>query len=120
MGLYFNNVWLKNLILDCFDIVFEDKMIISQLSIAPFGKDVSVSKYVKKVIKIISKYNVNYETNAMSTVFETEDIETIFKIIQESHILLKKNGAQRIITELKIDDRQDKNATMQSKLNAIQ
>ena len=95
-------------------------MIISQLSIAPIGKDVSVSSYVKKVISIIKKYDVKSETNAMATVIETEDIDTLFKIVQEAHMSMVNSGAQRVITELKIDDRRDKNATIKSKLNAIQ
>jgi len=95
-------------------------MIISQLSIAPIGKDVSVSKYVKKVIEVIKKHDVRYETNAMATVIETEDLETLFKIVQEAHMTIVNSGAERVITDLKIDDRRDKNATMESKIRALQ
>jgi len=95
-------------------------MIISQLSIAPIGSSTSVSKYVKKVIEAIKKSNVRYETNAMATVIETEDLDTLFKIAKEAHMTMVNSGAQRVITELKIDDRRDKNATIDSKLKAIQ
>ena len=94
-------------------------MIISQLSIAPIGKGVSVSKYVKKVIKIINKHNVVSKTNAMATVIETKDLETLFNIVKEAHMTILNTGAERVITELKIDDRRDKNATIETKLNAI-
>ena len=94
-------------------------MIISQLSISPFGESVSVSKHVKKVIKVIKKHNVTYETNAMATIIETKDLQTLFDIVKEAHIELVKSGAKRVITELKIDDRLNKNATMESKLKAI-
>ena len=95
-------------------------MIISQLSIAPIGKDVSVSKYVKKVIDVINKYDVKSKTNAMATVIETKDLETLFKIVQTAHMAMVNSGAERVIKELKIDDRRDKNATIESKLKAIQ
>jgi len=95
-------------------------MIISQLSIAPIGKNVSLSKYVKKVIDVIHKYDVKSETNAMATVIETKDLETLFKIVQSAHMTMVNSGAERVITELKIDDRRDKNATIESKLKAIQ
>lgn len=95
-------------------------MIISQLSIAPIGKDVSVSKYVKKVIEVIKKHDVKFETNAMATVIETRGLETLFKIVQEAHMTMVNSGAERVITDLKIDDRRDKNATMKSKFKAIQ
>jgi len=95
-------------------------MIISQLSIAPVGKDVSLSKYVKTALNILEKSNIKFETNAMATVIETEDLETLFKVVEEAHKAVMKSGAKRVITELKIDDRGDKNVTMKSKLKSVQ
>ena len=94
-------------------------MIISQLSIAPVGKGTSVSKYVKLVIKTLEKENVKFETNAMATVIETDDLDTLFSVVQKAHNAVVKAGAERVITELKIDDRKDKNATTESKLGAL-
>ena len=95
-------------------------MIIAQLSIAPIGEDVSLHKFVKISINIIKKYNVKFETNAMSTIIETEKIENLFNIISESNNKLYEIGVKRIITELKIDYRLDKNATIASKLKSVQ
>jgi len=94
-------------------------MIIAQLSIAPVGKEVSVSKYVKLVIETLKKENVKFETNAMATVIETEDLKTLFDVVQKAHNAVVASGAERVITELKIDDRRDKDATITSKLNAL-
>jgi uncharacterized protein (TIGR00106 family) len=96
------------------------EMIISQLSIAPVGKDVSLSKYVKTALNVLEKSNIKFETNAMATVIETEDLETLFKVVEEAHKAVMKSGAKRVITELKIDDRGDKNVTMKSKLKSVQ
>ncbi len=95
-------------------------MIISQLSIAPVGKDVSLSKYVKIALNVLEKSNIKFETNAMATVIETEDLETLFKVVEEAHKAVMESGAKRVITELKIDDRGDKNVTMKSKLKSVQ
>ena len=95
-------------------------MIISQLSIAPVGKDVSLSKYVKTALNVLEKSNIKFETNAMATVIETEDLDTLLKVVEEAHKAIMKSGAKRVITELKIDDRGDKNVTMKSKLKSIQ
>jgi len=95
-------------------------MIISQLSIAPVGKNVSLSKYVKTALNVLEKSNIKFETNAMATVIETEDLETLFKVVEEAHKAVMKSGAKRVITELKIDDRGDKNVTMKSKLKSVQ
>ena len=95
-------------------------MIISQLSIAPVGKDVSLSRYVKKVISILKENNIKFETNDMATVIETEDLETLFNVVEKAHNAMIESGAQRVITELKIDDRRDKNVIMGTKLKSLQ
>ncbi len=95
-------------------------MIISQLSIAPVGKNVSLSRYVKKVINVLKENDIKFETNDMATVIETKDIETLFKVVGEAHKAVIESGAQRVITELKIDDRRDKNVTIGSKVKSIQ
>ena len=94
-------------------------MIIAQLCIAPVGKGTSLSKYVKVAVESIKKQNVKYKTNAMATVIETKDLETLFNVVQKAHNAVLNVGTERIITELKIDDRRDKNITIESKLNSI-
>ena len=95
-------------------------MVIAQLSIAPLGKGISVSKYVKIVLDVLTQEKVTYQTNAMATVIETKDIETLFSVVTKAHHAVARAGAERIITELKIDDRMDKKVTMISKLQSIQ
>ena len=94
-------------------------MIIAQLSIAPVGKDISLGKYVKIVIDVLKNEPINIKTNAMATVIEASDLNTIFTAVQKAHNAVFKAGANRVITELKIDDRKDKNVTMSSKLSSI-
>jgi uncharacterized protein (TIGR00106 family) len=94
-------------------------MIIAQLSIAPIGKGTSVSTYVQQVINILEKEGIKYQTNPMATTIETNDLTTLLSIVQKAHDAVVKAGAKRIITELKIDDRKDKNVTMESKLKAL-
>lgn len=94
-------------------------MIIAQVSIAPVGVGVSLSKYVKKALKVFEDLNVSVSTNAMATVIECEDMETLFHAIQTAHNAVIDAGAQRVITEIKIDDRRDKNATVAGKLASI-
>jgi uncharacterized protein (TIGR00106 family) len=94
-------------------------MIIAQLSIAPLGKGTSVSSYVKIVIETLKKERINFQTNAMATIIEINDLSTLFAIVQKAHQAVIAAGAERVITELKIDDRRDKEATMKSKLNSL-
>jgi uncharacterized protein (TIGR00106 family) len=94
-------------------------MIIAQLSIAPLGKGTSVSNYVKIVIETLKKEHVKFQTNSMATVIEIQDLTTLFDVIQKAHLAVAAAGAKRIITEIKIDDRKDKEATMKSKVNSL-
>jgi uncharacterized protein (TIGR00106 family) len=96
-----------------------DQMIIAQLSIAPLGKGTSVSTYVKIVRETLKKEHVTFQTNPMATVIETKDLTTLFHVIQKAHQAVIDAGAERIITEIKIDDRRDKEATMDSKLQSL-
>jgi uncharacterized protein (TIGR00106 family) len=95
-------------------------IIISQLSIAPVGEGIDLHNYVKEVINVIKKYNIKYETNDMATILETENIEILFKIVKEAHEAVIKAGAKRVITELKIDDRKDKNIKLGYKSSMVQ
>ena len=95
-------------------------MIIAQLSIAPLGESISVSKYVQIVIDVLKEENVRFKTNAMATVIETKDLETLLQVVQKAHNSVISSGGKRVITELKIDDRRDKNVTIESKLESLE
>jgi uncharacterized protein (TIGR00106 family) len=96
-----------------------DYMIIAQLSIAPLGEGTSVSRYVKIVLETLQKEHIKFETNAMATVIETDNISTLFNVIEKAHNSVAQSGVERIITEIKIDDRRDKPANIQSKLASL-
>jgi len=94
-------------------------MIISQLSIAPVGKGTSLSKYVKIVLNALLKNNIKFQTNDMATIIETKDLDTLFNVVKEAHNSVLKSGAKRVITELKIDDRKDKDIILGNKVKSV-
>ena len=94
-------------------------MIISQLSIAPVGKGTSLSKYVKIVINCLKKHDIKFVTNDMATVIETSDLKTLFSVVSKAHQAVIDAGAKRVITELKIDDRRNKEVKIGTKMSSI-
>ena len=94
-------------------------MIIAQLSISQVGEGLSLSRYIKEVIKILRNSDVKFETNSMSTIIETNNLNSLFRIIENLNEHLFKLCVKRVITDLKIDFRKDKDATMESKLKSI-
>jgi uncharacterized protein (TIGR00106 family) len=94
-------------------------MIIAQFSISPVGKGTSLSKYISEIVKILKNSNLKFDTNPMSTTIESNDLMSIFNLIEKLNEKLFKLGVERVITDLKIDFRLDKDATMKSKLDSI-
>jgi len=94
-------------------------MIIAELSIVPVGSGTSVSKYVKVAIKALEGRAVRVIPGPMSTILECKDIDLLFKAVKAAHKAVLASGAVRVIITLKIDDRTDKDATVESKLRAI-
>ncbi|MCX6664831.1 MAG: MTH1187 family thiamine-binding protein [Euryarchaeota archaeon] len=94
-------------------------MIIAQLTISPVGKGISLSSYVKKAIESIENEHITFQTHAMGTIIEAPDLETLFRVVTNAHNAVLNAGAKRVITELKIDDRRDKQVTMASKLTSL-
>ena len=94
-------------------------MIIAQFSVSPLGKGISLGKYVKELIEIIKNSNVKFETNPMSTTVEIDNLSSLFNLIEKLNEKLFNLGVERVITDLKIDIRTDKNVTMKSKLASI-
>ncbi|MBW1668368.1 MAG: MTH1187 family thiamine-binding protein [Deltaproteobacteria bacterium] len=94
-------------------------MILAQLSVYPIGEGTSVSRYVKKGIKVIKESGFKYEIGGMSTSLEVPDLDSLFKLVMDVHKAQLDEGAKRIIIDLKVDDRRDKEATIDTKRNAV-
>lgn len=61
---------------------------------------------------------MRYQLTPMSTIIEA-DVDTIFKIAREMHEILFNEGIQRVVTNLRVDDRRDKELTMEGKVKAV-
>jgi uncharacterized protein (TIGR00106 family) len=97
----------------------EDKLILAQLSVFPIGEGTSLSRFVKKGIQVIKESGYNYEIGGMSTAIEVPDLDALFNLVNEVHQAHVDEGGQRIVIDLKVDDRRDKDATIGSKRNAV-
>lgn len=94
-------------------------MIIASLAIFPTSEGASVSRYVKEVIRIVEGSGLHCKTGGMSTTIESPDLATLFSVIEKTHQKLVDMGVQRIHIDLHVDHRLDKEASIQSKLDAL-
>lgn len=95
-------------------------MIVADISVAPIGEGTSLSRYVKKAHAAIKATNVKYSSGPMSTSFEAENLDQLFMVAKAAHEAVFEAGAKRVVTTLKIDDRRDKPASMDSKLKVLE
>ncbi|GAE24784.1 hypothetical protein JCM9140_736 [Halalkalibacter wakoensis JCM 9140] len=100
----------------------ETYMAIVDVTIIPIGTDSpSVSKYVAEIQEVLKTYEgkITYQLTPMSTLIEGE-LPVLFEVIQAIHEVPFKHGLQRVATNIRIDDRRDKRATMEGKVEAVQ
>ena len=95
-------------------------MVIAEVSIIPIGTETpSVSKYVAKAIEIIRQQKrVNYQLTAMGTLLEGELVD-VLALINNMHNGMFDQKIKRVVTNIKIDDRRDKKASMNNKVQSV-
>lgn len=94
-------------------------MILAQLSVYPVGEGVSLGRYVKKGIKIIEESGYTYQVGGLSTGIEVPELQDLFDLVAKIRQAQLDEGAQRVLIELKVDDRRDKDATLTSKIDSV-
>lgn len=83
-------------------------------------KTTSASFYIAKAIESIQKMeNLRYEINAMGTILESDNIETINSATRQMMETVHNLGIARVEVIIKIDSRRDKHLKMEEKLESI-
>jgi uncharacterized protein (TIGR00106 family) len=89
------------------------------VSIAPLGTGTpSVSRYVAGVEEVLRGSGLKHELTAMGTIIEG-GLDEVLAVIRKMHEHPFGQGAVRVSTLVKIDDRRDKEHTMAGKLQSV-
>lgn len=97
-------------------------MAIVDVTVIPVGTATpSVSGYVAEIQKFLQEYEgqIKFELTAMSTLIEG-DLQELLAVVQRLHELPFQKGAQRVCTNIRIDERRDKEHSMEGKLKSVQ
>jgi uncharacterized protein (TIGR00106 family) len=97
-------------------------MAIIDVTVIPLGTSTpSVSEYVAEIQKVLQQYEgrIKFQLTPMSTLIEG-DLKLLLEIVQEIHEVPFQKGLQRVCTNIRIDDRRDKEHSMERKLKAVQ
>lgn len=95
-------------------------MAIVRLSIVPIGTTTpSLSEYVADAVKVLElQGDISYQLTPMGTILEG-DLDRLLNVIRQMHESVFSGKVQRVLTSITIDDRRDKPATMEDKVNAV-
>ena len=96
-------------------------MIQAEISIYPMAtKTTSASFYIAKAVESIQNIeNLRYEINAMGTILESDNMETINQASEKMLETVHNLGIARVEVVIKIDSRRDKHVKMEDKLESV-
>ncbi len=89
-----------------------------EFSIVPLGEGASVGHYIAEVIELVEQSGLPYRINPMGTCVEGS-WNDIMKLIRKCHRHVMKK-ADRVIINIKIDDRKDKELTLDGKIRSLE
>ncbi len=95
-------------------------IVTAELEIVSLGTcETSMSSHISEAVKAIEATGAKYQLTPMGTVLETTSLDEIFKAVKAAHEALAKEGIQRIVTHLTIDDRRDRPKGMKEKIESV-
>jgi len=95
-------------------------MAIMQLTIIPLGTQTpSVSQYVAEIEQTLQKEGIPHTLTDMGTIIEGESQE-LLALAARLHALPFAHGVQRVVSQLVLDERRDKDVKLGDKTAAVQ
>ncbi|HWI40408.1 MAG TPA: MTH1187 family thiamine-binding protein [Verrucomicrobiae bacterium] len=95
-------------------------MAVVEVSITPLGTGSpgGLSPYVRGALKVLAGSGLKHQLTPMGTIIEG-DLDEILAVIRRMQETVFAAGAQRVSTLIKIDDRRDREHTMEGKVRSV-
>ena len=94
-------------------------MIVAEVTITVLGEGASISRFVRLAVEELKESGLKTLPGPNSTSLEANSIDEVLAAMKAAHLAVVNTGAKRVVTTLKIDDRHDKPATMETKMRAV-
>lgn len=95
-------------------------MCVCSVTIVPMGKESSVSDILAKCIKVLDDYpELEHEITPMSTQIEGP-LDQILEAVEDMHEAAFEDGASRVYTFITLDDRRDKEQTLEERVTVVE
>lgn len=97
-------------------------MAVMEISVVPIGtKSPSLSQYVAGVLEVLAEDpDIKYQLTSMGTIIEAASIEKLLSVAGKMHSILFSDEVKRVVTTIKLDERKDKNLTMDGKVKSVE
>ncbi|HEY3363740.1 MAG TPA: MTH1187 family thiamine-binding protein [Symbiobacteriaceae bacterium] len=94
-------------------------MALLEISVVPVGTESpSISSFIAESCKEAKRNGIKFSVTPTSTVMEG-DLGALMHVAQEMHSAALRAGTQRVVTNISIDERRDKDQTMEQTVNAV-
>jgi uncharacterized protein (TIGR00106 family) len=95
-------------------------MPLMEISIVPVGTESSsVSSVIREVCRVIDQHGLPYQVTPTATVIEG-NIDQLMNVAAEIHRTPLNHGADRVVTQITIDDRLDQPMDLHSQVAKVQ
>ena len=95
-------------------------MVVCSITVVPLGtKSPSLSQYVASSLRVLRESGLKCPLTPMATIVEGE-LDAVLSAAAKMHSSLFSDEVMRVSTTIKIDERRDKDLTMDGKVSAVQ
>lgn len=95
-------------------------MALLQITTIPLGTDsTSVSPFVAQIQQKLAEENATFKLCDMATIIEG-DIDELLRLVRVIYDIPFIAGAERVVTQISIDDRRDKEVAIGDKISSVQ
>ncbi len=92
----------------------------AEISVIPITGSTSMSREVALAFDAIKKTKgVKATLTALGTQIEAKDISSVLVAIKAAHTAVKKAGVARIISSIRLDERFDKDQSLEAKVRSV-
>lgn len=89
-------------------------MVVAELTVTPLVEG-RIKPFIDAAVREIRNSGLKYEVDALGTTVEG-DLDKVFQVAKQAHEAVRRQGARRVMTEIRIDEKADGEATIEKEL----
>ena len=94
---------------------------LAEIRVIPLGTGTtSTGAYIAKAIEVLKEHKVKYVLGPFGTSVEVKDFQELAKILDDIKNRLREIGAPRVVFDIAVDARFDKEITLEYKVETVE